>query len=115
MTRVAILFLAGTSLVVPAAAQLRVPNLAPVVTGRTALGCDVDRTDPRLLHVTNITSTTIAAETRLYIDAVHQENGQHEVVYVLSGTLSPGQVQDVPLWRATSCTAWLSTPATMAH
>jgi len=84
------------------------------VTGRTPLRCEIDRTDARLLHVTNSTSATIADETRLYIDAVHYENGQHEVLFVFASALAPGQVQDVPLWRATSCAAWLSTPAAMA-
>ena len=103
--------LAAVSFALPAAAQ-PVFNPNVILNNRVALGCAIEA--EKVFVVTNITASVIVAGTPIFIDILHFPTGQHDVLNYHGGDLPPGGVFREGTYQATSCTAWIEVPLTLA-
>lgn len=111
--RLLIAFTVAASAAAPASAQLVVrPDLAAALTNRVSLGCVIEV--EKEFVVTNTTTNPIAAGTPIFIDILHFPNGTHQVLNYHGGVLAVGGSFREGTYQATSCTAWIEVPLTMA-
>ncbi len=79
---------------------------------RVALGCAIERV--KVWVVTNTTAGPIAAGTTMHVDILHFPTGTHEVLTYQSPAMAVGAVLRDGTYLATSCTAWIEVPMTLA-
>jgi hypothetical protein len=101
---------AAAAFALPAAAQPNFPDA--VLHNRVALGCAIEA--EKVFVVTNTTAGPIVAGTPIFIDILHFPTGQHDVLNYHGGDLPPGGVFREGTYQATSCTAWIEVPLTLA-
>ncbi len=103
--------LAAAFLALPAAAQPAF-NADAILRNRVALGCAIEA--EKVFTVTNITAGTIVAGTPIFIDILHFPTGAHDVLNYHGGDLAAGASFREGTFQATSCTAWIEVPLTLA-
>lgn len=97
----------------PATAQRVFQPFPGILGNRVDLGCRIEF--QKLIVITNITTGSIAAGTTVNVDVLHfAPPDTHETLAIQVPALAPGGYVEAGTHEATSCTAWIVVPLTLA-